>query len=213
MQAAIAAAAACTTVAELQAAAIAFDACDHVRTNPARPGGPGPRCTAERPVMFVGKTPAATESGTGIPFSGPAGQMLRRMLDDVGMDLDAAWLTCASWWRARKDNTPNATQLAYSRPFLHAEVRLVRPSAIVLLGEKAIDGLLGETGPVTDKFGTRTTFDADGESIPVLRAMCHAFAMYQPLTRGPVFQKHILDMEADHPQAFSTMRIPAALAA
>lgn len=212
VQAAIAAASACTTIAELQAAAVAFDACAHARDNPARPGGPGPRCTVERPVMVLGKTPASTESGTGIPYSGPAGQVLRDAFAGLGYDLDAAWLTCASYWRAPQ-NLPKATQLAWSRPFLHAEIRIARPAVILVLGDKALEGLTGERGQILPKMGEWREFDADGLAVPAIVNCCHGYVNYGVEARMPGFRAVIAKAAEAHPEAFEPLRFGLAEAA
>lgn len=206
VQAAIAAANSCTTIEDLQQAILDFDACDLARNTPAMPGRRGSRCTAENPVMILGKAPAGTESETRVPFSGPAGKVLRQALDQAGYDLEACWITCASYWKARKDNTPNATQLAFSRPFLFKEIELVKPSVIIALGQKAHEGLFQVSENIGDKVGTEMIFSSDGKDIPVRIFWCHAYVMYGLHERMPIFQNHIHEAANDHPAAFQTAR-------
>lgn len=212
VQAAIAAAAACDTIDQLQEAIRAFDAAEVCRT-PAMPGGPGARCATPNPVMMLGKAPAGTETETRVPFSGPAGIVLREEMAAAGLDIEACWITCATPWRARKDNTPNATQIAISRPFLFREIELVRPSMIVALGDKATEALFQDHVYSTGITGTEMTLELDGMNVPVLVSMNHAYVMYARPTRAPVFREHLCLAADRHPDAFAPLRIQTALAA
>lgn len=212
VQAAIGAASACTTIVELRDAIKAFDAAEVCRT-PAMPGGPGVRCTSPEPVMILGKAPAGTETETRVPFSGPAGIVLREEMAIAGLDIEACWITCATPWRARKDNTPNATQIAISRPFLYREIELVRPSVIVALGDKATEALFQDHAYSVEITGTEMTLDLDGLKVPVLISMNHAFVMYARPTRAPVFRRHLEETAARHPRAFAPVRVAMAEAA
>jgi len=202
VQAAIDAAEACSTIEQLTTAIHAFDAHEVCRT-PAMPGRPGSRFAGANPVMILGKSPAATESGTGVPFSGPAGQVLREEMATAGYDLEACWITGATPWRARKDNTPNATQLAISRPFLMREIKLVRPDVIVALGQKAHEALFQVAENLGDKPGTALTLAIDGDAFAVRPMWCHAAVMYRRPELSGVFRQHFHDAAAAHPDAFA----------
>jgi len=96
------------------------------------------------PIAILGKSPAATEVETGSAYAGPAGQVLRTALRQAGEDINLYHLTYATHWRPRKNNTPNATQLAISLPFLEAEMEIIQPRKILVLGAAATSSLLGE---------------------------------------------------------------------
>lgn len=209
VQAAIATAAACDTIDQLQDAIRAFDA-HPVCTSTAMPGRAGERCTSANPAMILGKAPAGTETETRVPFSGPMGLILREEMEIAGLDLEACWITCATSWKARKDNTPNASQLAMSRPFLFREIQLVRPSVIVCLGQKADEALTQKATPLGDRPGMFWTLDLDGCQVPVLTTYCHAHIGYGRAERAPTFRKH-LRMAADaYPEAFGLTTVMAA---
>lgn len=213
VKAAIAAAGACSTIEQLSAAIHAFNACELVTRTRALPGHAGSRCHATNPVMVIGKSPAATETETGVHFSGPAGQVLRAAFDGAGLDLEACWISLASPWRPRKDNTPNASQLAYSRPFLFKEIELVQPSVILCLGEKATEALTQVAGPISDRAGTEATVSVRGRDVPMTMLFNHAFVMRSPHDRMPVFRQHLAEAGVRHPDAFAGITIDRALAA
>lgn len=206
VQAAIAAAAKCNTIEELTAAIHAFDAHEICRT-PAMPGRAGTRFASRNPVMILGKSPAGTEVETRVPFSGPMGRILREEMEIAGYDLEACWITGATPWRARKDNTPNATQLAISRPFLMREIQLVQPSVIIALGQKAHEGLYQVSEPLGDKPGTAMTLNIDEQNYSVRPVWCHAHVGYGRAERAPTFRQHFHDAAKAHPEAFCDITI------
>ena len=125
------------------------------------------RTSVEKPIMLMGKTPAATEIETGKFFQGPAGQVLRRALKDAGQDIGDYHLINASAWRPRKDNLPTPTQLAISRPFTMREIELVKPRRIIALGAKVCDTLFGDHPDMVEDL--EQTMDLDGIEVVVIR--------------------------------------------
>ena len=179
VQAAIAAAAACDTLDQLAAAIEAFK--EHDLCAPrALPSRAGANCPDESPVMLLGKSPAWTENETRIPFCGPAGQVLRSEMQAQGHDVEDCWISCASPWKAKKNN-PNATLLAIARPFLMREIELVRPRIIMALGQKADEALTQKSEKVTERVGRIWTLRTpNGHEVPVIVNWCHAAVMYDP---------------------------------
>lgn len=202
VRAAIDAASRCATLDDLRRAVLAFDAHPLAADQPAVPGSPGIRCPTSGPVMLLGKSPASEETARGVMYQGQASRTLREGFDLAGLDMDATWWTAATWWRPRKDNTPNATQLAFSRPFLHREIALLRPSLIIALGAKAMEGLFPGSGPIGEEAGTDTAFEIDGFSVPVRASMNHAYVMRDPEYRMPGFVANLRDAALRHSGAF-----------
>jgi uracil-DNA glycosylase family protein len=119
--------------------------------------GSGPR-SAE--LMLVGEQPGDREDREGEPFVGPAGRVLGEALEMAGIDPDGAYVTNAVKhfkWRPRGERrlhqTPRAGEVAACRPWLEAEVRSVRPRAIVALGATAARSLFGPSVKVTTHRG------------------------------------------------------------
>jgi DNA polymerase len=102
-------------------------------------------------VMLVGEQPGDQEDLAGAPFVGPAGKLLDRALDEAGIDRRETYVTNAVKhfkWRARgtrriHDKPAWSEQMA-CRPWLDAELALVKPRALVLMGATAAQSLLGK---------------------------------------------------------------------
>ncbi len=115
---------------------------------------------ARAELMFVGEQPGDREDIEGEPFVGPAGRELDRALEDVGIDRDTVYITNAvkhfKWkqkGRRRIHETPNAEEIAACRPWLDAEMAVVRPKVVVCLGATAAKVLLGSRFRVTRQRG------------------------------------------------------------
>jgi uracil-DNA glycosylase family protein len=101
-------------------------------------------------VMFVGEQPGDREDLQGRPFVGPAGALLDKALEEAGIDRAKVYVTNVvkhfKWeprGKRRIHKKPNAVEINACRPWLDAEIRAVKPSAIVCLGSTAAQALLG----------------------------------------------------------------------
>ncbi len=119
--------------------------------------GAGP---APAPLMLVGEQPSDREDRAGLPFVGPAGQLLRRLLVDVGIAPDSIYLTNVvkhfKWLprgKRRIHERPNAREIAACRPWLDAELAVVRPNILLCLGATAAQALLGKSVRVSRQRG------------------------------------------------------------
>ncbi len=112
---------------------------------------------AEKPqVMFVGEQPGDNEDLEGHPFVGPAGRLFDEALAEAGIDRSKSYLTNAvkhfKWKPAGKrrlHEKPRAGEIAACRPWLEAEVLVIKPSILAFLGATAAQSLLGKDFRVT----------------------------------------------------------------
>ena len=106
--------------------------------------------------MFVGEQPGDKEDIAGRPFVGPAGALLDKVLDEVGIDRGEVYVTNVvkhfKWeprGKRRIHKKPNAIEITACKPWLEAEIDRVHPEAIVLLGATAAQAILGRSFRVT----------------------------------------------------------------
>ena len=111
-------------------------------------------------VMLVGEQPGDKEDLAGHPFVGPAGKLLDKALEEAGIDRSQAYVTNAVKhfkWQARGKRRihqkPSWSELAACRPWLEAELEIVRPRVLVCLGATAAQSLLGRDFRVTKHRG------------------------------------------------------------
>ena len=132
--------------------------------------GEGP---ASAEVMFVGEQPGDQEDLQGKPFVGPAGQVLDRALDKVGIDRARVYVTNAvkhfkfePRGKRRIHQKPNAGEITACRFWLELEREFVRPKLVVALGASAAQALLGKAVSVGSVRGKKLEL-ADGASLMV----------------------------------------------
>jgi uracil-DNA glycosylase len=119
--------------------------------------GEGPSSAA---LMLVGEQPGDQEDTEGRPFVGPAGRLLDEGLELAGIDRTRIYVTNAVKhfkWEARGTRRihakPSWTEQTACRPWLEAELEVVRPQVLVLLGATAAQSLLGRQFRVTKERG------------------------------------------------------------
>ena len=119
--------------------------------------GQGPKSAT---MMLVGEQPGDYEDVAGKPFVGPAGKIMDRALADAGIDRTQVYVTNAvkhfKWeprGKRRIHQKPNSREIAACRPWLEAELRLVRPNLVVAMGATAAQAIFGPGFRVTRERG------------------------------------------------------------
>ncbi|MDQ7906448.1 UdgX family uracil-DNA binding protein [Phytohabitans sp. ZYX-F-186] len=118
------------------------------------------RGDAHARVVFVGEQPGDVEDQKGLPFVGPAGHLLRRAVDEAGIDPAHVYITNAVKHfrfelrgKRRIHKTPDRVHIEACRPWLVSEFQLLRPEVVVVLGATAAKALLGPSFRVTQQRG------------------------------------------------------------
>ena len=111
-------------------------------------------------LMLVGEQPGDQEDRVGKPFVGPAGQLLDRALVEAGIRRNEVYVTNTvkhfKWeprGKRRIHQKPSARDIAACRPWLEAELRVVRPDVLVCLGSTAAQAIFGSSFRVTRQRG------------------------------------------------------------
>jgi uracil-DNA glycosylase family protein len=135
------------SIPALQQAARACTGCDLYRSATQTVFGQGPQATR---IALVGEQPGDQEDLKGLPFVGPAGQVLDRALSEVGLRRDDLYLTnvvkhfkFVLTGKRRLHATPQEPEIVACRPWLEAELQAVRPEVLVCLGATASRAVLG----------------------------------------------------------------------
>jgi uracil-DNA glycosylase len=145
------------TLAKLRAAAAGCRACDLWKRGTQTVFGEG---APHAGVVLVGEQPGNDEDVKGRPFVGPAGKLLDRALEAAGIDRGKAYVTNVvkhfKWkpqGKRRIHQKPNAREIAACRPWLDAEIGVLKPKVIVCLGATAAQALLGRSFRVSQRRG------------------------------------------------------------
>jgi uracil-DNA glycosylase len=145
------------TISKLRAAAAGCRACDLWKLGTQTvfgEGGSKPR------VMFVGEQPGNQEEIQGRPFVGPAGKILDKALEAAGIDRKQVYVTNAvkhfKWeprGKRRIHKKPNSLEISACKPWLEAEIDVLKPEVIVCLGATAAQALIGKSFKVSTQRG------------------------------------------------------------
>jgi uracil-DNA glycosylase family protein len=139
--------------------------------------GEGPRRAA---LMLIGEMPGDREDRSGHVFVGPAGRELDAALERVGIARSDAYVTNVvkhfkfrERGKRRIHDTPKKAEVDACLPWLRQELRLVRPSVLVILGATAGKALLGSSFRLTGSRGERLESDL----APTVTATIHPAAI------------------------------------
>ena len=119
--------------------------------------GEGPKGAT---MMLVGEQPGDYEDVAGKPFVGPAGKIMDQALEEAGIDRTKVYVTNAvkhfKWeprGKRRIHQKPNSREIAACRPWLEAELRIVKPKLVVAMGATAAQTIFGPAFRVTRERG------------------------------------------------------------
>jgi DNA polymerase len=165
------------SLASLREAAAGCQACPLWRTGTQTVFGEG---AARSELMLVGEQPGDREDREGHPFVGPAGRLLDEALEEAGIDRTRAYVTNVVKhfkWQARGKRRIHAkpawSEVAACRPWLDAELTVVKPEVLVCLGATAAQALLGRSFRVTRERGK----PVDSDLAPHVLATIHPSAI------------------------------------
>ena len=182
------------TLQTLRQAAAECRACPLWRTGTQTVFGEGAKAAD---VMLVGEQPGDKEDLAGQPFVGPAGQLLDDALEEAGIDRSRAYVTNAVKhfkWQARGKRRIHAkpvwAEVAACRPWLDAELKVVKPEVLVCLGATASQALLGRQFRVTRERGRPIASDL----APNVVATIHPSAVLRADDREKEFRGLIDDL-------------------
>ena len=146
------------TLNKLRAAAADCKACDLWKTGTQTVFGEGKQKSL---IMFIGEQPGDKEDLSGRPFVGPAGALLDKALEEVGIDRTKVYVTNVvkhfKWeprGKRRIHKKPNAREITACRPWLDSEIDVIQPRAIICLGSTAAQAILGPKFRVSVQRGT-----------------------------------------------------------
>jgi DNA polymerase len=153
--------------------------------------------TLSSAVMLVGEQPGDQEDLAGAPFVGPAGKLLDRALEEAGVDRRKTYVTNAVKhfkWKARGTrrihDKPTWTEQMACRPWLAAELALVKPRALVLMGATAAQSMLGKSFRVTQNRGV----PLDSDLAELVTATIHPSAVLRSDDREAMFAGLVADL-------------------
>lgn len=149
-------------------------------------------------LMLIGEAPGAEEDRQGLPFVGPAGELLTRILRAMELERGDVYIANVVKCRPPRNRDPEADEVAACRPYLERQIELIEPRVLVALGRVAAQTLLGTSSSLRALRGRWHRF----RGVP-LRVTYHPAALLRNAAfKRPTWEDmqivrdHLLDPEA-----------------
>ena len=142
-------------------------------------------------LLIIGEAPGAEEDRRGEPFVGRAGKLLDAMLAAIGLDRQqGVYITNVVKSHPPQNRDPSAGEIAACRPWLEAQVALIRPAVILAVGRVAAQSLTGTNARMG---ALRGRWHAYGESaIPLIATYHPAYLLRKPPAKAKVWEDLLL---------------------
>ena len=145
---------------------------------------------ANADLMFVGEAPGQYEDEQGIPFVGPAGQLLTKIIQAIGLTRDKVYIANILKCRPPRNRTPSAAESAACFGHLRKQIEIIQPSIIVTLGNPATKAILQTTQGITRMRGKFVAWNG----IEVMPTFHPSYLLRSPSAKRQVWQ----DMQKVH---------------
>ena len=183
-----AAASAAPDLDALKAALAAFEGCALKKTATNLVFGMGSR---QARIMLVGEAPGENEDRQGLPFVGPAGKLLDRMLGAIGLDrtsddpAKAVYITNMLPWRPPGNRSPTDGEIAACLPFMVRHIELMAPDYLIFAGGISAKAMLARTEGITRLRGRWFDYSAGGlkNPIPAMPMLHPAYLLRNPAAK------------------------------
>jgi DNA polymerase len=179
VESAVALAQRATSLEEVRTALAGFDGCPLSQTATNLVFGDG---ISQARVVLIGEAPGAEEDRRGVPFVGPSGRLLDKMLASICLDRSNVFITNTIFWRPPGNRSPTSSEVAACMPFVERIIELIDPQFLVALGGPAAGALLGHQESVGRLRGRWFTYQTARMPRPIA-----ATALFHPayLLRSP----------------------------
>ncbi len=135
-------------------------------------------------LVFVGEGPGAEEDAQGLPFVGPAGQLLTKMIAAMGLKREDVYICNVVKCRPPGNRNPEPDEISACEPFLRAQLRSIGPEVVVALGKFAAQTLLRDNTPITRLRGQWRTY----EGMRLMPTFHPAYLLRNPPEKKPCWE-------------------------
>lgn len=140
-------------------------------------------------IMLIGEGPGADEDIQGIPFVGKAGQLMDKAFQGIGIKREEVYIANIVKCRPSNNRNPEYDEADCCKEYLEAQIKLVNPEIIILLGSVALKNILGKEYGITASRGK--WFERDGiEYLPTF----HPAALLRDDTKKIDFWKDLKEV-------------------
>ena len=151
---------------------------------------------AQARLVFVGEAPGFEEDRSGLPFVGPAGQLLTKIIEAMKLTRDQVYICNVIKCRPPDNRDPLPDEISTCRPFLERQLESIKPEVICTLGSHAARTLLDTDLPISRLRGHLHAF----KTIKVMPTYHPAYLLRNPERKRDVWE--------DMKKIMALLRIP-----
>ncbi len=104
-------------------------------------------------ILLIGEGPGAQEDRIGLPFVGPAGKLLDKMLKAINLDRKKVYITNVVNYRPPNNRKPTEEEIKRYLPFLKLHIEIINPKIVILLGGTALHAICGKEKIISKERG------------------------------------------------------------
>jgi uracil-DNA glycosylase len=168
------------TLAQLRTVMAAFSGCALKATATQLVFGDGDEAAK---IMFVGEVPGREEDAAGVPFVGPAGVLLNKMLGAINLKRSDVYVSQIVPWRPPGNRTATLQEMAICKPFITRQIELVNPEILVCLGGPASQTLLNQSLGILNIRGHWIDYKCGERIIKAMPILHPQYLLRQPLQK------------------------------
>lgn len=134
-------------------------------------------------IMFVGEAPGREEDLEGLPFVGPSGRLLDRMMAAIGLSRTSAYIGNVVPWRPPGNRTPTPQETETCLPFIRRQIELADPDILMCLGAPSAQALLGIKDGIRRSRGHWHAYHTGRREIRAIATFHPAYLLRSPLEK------------------------------
>jgi len=131
-------------------------------------------------IMLIGEGPGAQEDIKGIPFVGPAGQLLDKMLKAINLDRSIVYISNVVNFRPPNNRKPTDEEIKKYYPFLKKHIEIINPKILVLLGATALNAIIGKENSISKIRGSWINKSIGNCNLDIITTFHPAFLIRKP---------------------------------
>ena len=119
-------------------------------------------------VMLVGETPGELEDKSGHAFQGETGNLLKKMLLAINININNVYKTYSINFRTPGDRKPTTKEIKRYSIFLKKHISIINPKILILMGSTAMEAVIGSNEKISNERGKWKDLIFNGKSIPLI---------------------------------------------
>ncbi len=143
---------------------------------------------SEAKIMLIDKAPRRDEDSQGVPFVGPVGQLLEKMLAAIGLERSQVYLVSSVPWATPGNRAPSAAETEICRPFIERHIELAKPELLLLMGGAVSTMLLQTKKDIMSLRGKWQEIEISGKSFSALPTLHPDYLLRTPAHKRMAWQ-------------------------